>query len=325
MKRYLILNAILTVSLLMVSFLTPKAAASATPDEDTKIYLPTVLRYATRFSFNRWLYGTPSSLFVWVQDINTTTGWVEVNGVDTQAPTTPFTWDWGDGAVETGWFPRQHTYVDKTHSYTVMVTSHYAGGSTDSDSALARFAPPVITPRSFPPGLAVSVPNHPVTLTTRLYPPPTNLTYFDDSFFTMTPRSTVEYLLSAAAWIQDDVNNQDEYLIDGGFQQVVLRSSSASGMYSLWYTNPPAFVSGNYGFQGSLQYSSFFHEMGHNFSLNSPADFYYGGRINGSANAILSETLANIYAHTTAYVMLNDPAYYGLGPDLVQEIEQSVT
>ena len=78
-------------------------------------------------------------------------------------------------------------------------------------------------------------------------------------------------MLSVAAWIQDDYSNSDEYQWNNAFQQLVLRDATFSGMYSLWYTNPVSFASGDYGFQGTVGYSSFFHEMGHNFTLNDPA------------------------------------------------------
>lgn len=111
--------------------------------------------------------------------------------------------------------------------------------------------------------------------------------------------------------------------MDGEFQQVVLRDPNALGMYSLWFTNPVSFVSGNYGFMGTLEYSSFFHEMGHNFTLNSPANYYYGWKIDGNANAIYSETMANIFAHATAYEILNNTEKYGIDPIVALEIQNS--
>ncbi len=35
---------------------------------------------------------------------------VSVNGVTIQDPDGPFRWDWGDGTIETNWFPNKHTY-----------------------------------------------------------------------------------------------------------------------------------------------------------------------------------------------------------------------
>jgi hypothetical protein len=118
---------------------------------------------------------------------------------------------------------------------------------------------------------------------------------------TPASRATVEYVLSVAAWIQCEFTNGDVYAPDGNFQQVVLRDADFGGMYSIWFTPPPGFAAGDYAFQGSPEDSSLFHEMGHNFTLNSPVEFCYGGKIDGWANAIFSETMAQIFAHATAF------------------------
>ena len=65
------------------------------------------------------------------------------------------------------------------------------------------------------------------------------------------------------------------------------------------------------------------HEMGHNVTLNSPVDYYYGGKIDGSANAIFSESMAQIFAHATAHYLLNHYQQYGLSDDLAADIKQS--
>lgn len=299
--------------------IAPLIARPARASTDFFAFLPVI---QSRFSFKKQLFGLPSTLSAGVVDQNDATGWVQINGVDSQQPGTPFTWSWGDGAVEEGWFPMEHTYLDRTRDYTIRITAHYSGGGTDTTEVLVQFIPVTVTPRSLPASLAVTIPNSLPVLTTRLYGVP-ELKTFDDSFFTTTPRATIEYVLSVAAWIQDDFTNGAEYHWNNAFQQVVLRDANFGGMYSLWYTNPVSFASGDYGFQGTVGYSSFFHEMGHNFTLNSPGNYYYGGKIDGNANAIFSETMANIYAHATAYEILSRPAYYGIGPDLAALIKQS--
>ena len=80
-------------------------------------------------------------------------------------------------------------------------------------------------------------------------------------------------MLSAAAAIQNDLANSNVCLVDGGFRQCVLRDPAAGGMYSIWYSSPVAFGSADYAFQGTPGYSSFFHEMGHNVTLNFPAGY----------------------------------------------------
>lgn len=293
--------------------------------EKTVIDFSAVLAQAPggEFNFRKQLFDPPSTLSLWIQGLNPTTGDVTINGVDTQQPSTPFTWDWGDGTVEDGWFANSHTYTDRAKNYIVKVTSHYPGGGIDEAKILIRFVQSTITPIALPPNLAVAIPDHDVTLSTRLYPIPGGLTYFDDSYFVTTSRAQAEYVLSVVATLQNDYANGNIALIDNGFEQVVLRDPAAGGMYSLWYTSPPSFALGDYGFQETLQYSSFFHEMGHNFTLNSPADYYYGGKIDGNANAIFSESMANVFAHTAAFDLLNSPSTYGFDSALAFEIEQS--
>lgn len=186
--------------------------------------------------------------------------------------------------------------------------------------------PPVIAPVALPDELLVTIPTDEVSLVSRMpgYGFSPSLTHFNDSFFTTNlPRDAVEYILTVAATVQRDLINSNVFLIDGGFAQCVLRDPAFGGMYSIWYSSPVAFGSGDYGFQGTPQYSSFFHEMGHNFTLNFPAAYYYGGKIDGNANAIYSETLAQIFQHATAYEILNHAEQYGLPADLVFDIHRS--
>jgi hypothetical protein len=63
--------------------------------------------------------------------------------------------------------------------------------------------------------------------------------------------------------------------------------------------------------------------MGHNFTINSPADYYYGGKMDGNANAIFSESMAQIFQHATAYEIINNAGTYGLSEDIIADIKQS--
>lgn len=277
------------------------------------------------FDFKRQLFEEPTTLFLWIVNIDKDTGKVDINGVDTQGPGTPFTWDWGDGVAHDGWFPQNHTYSNITKNYIVKVTAHYSGDKTDFAEILVRFVAPNIVPISLPDNIAVSIPDHDVALTSRMpgYGIPDGLTHFDDDSFDTVSRSDVEYLLSLAAWLQMDFVNDNVYLIDGNFNQVLLRDPTFGGMYSLWYTSPVSFGVGDYGFQGTIQYSSFMHEMGHNFTLNSPANYYYGGKTDGNASTIFSETMAQIFQHATAYEIVNNFDTYGLSEDIAFDIEQN--
>jgi hypothetical protein len=248
-----------------------------------------------------------------------------VNGGDTRQPTIPFTFDWGDGTITNSFLLCSHTYSDTTKNYVVTVTAHYSDGTSGSCKFVVYFVSPILTPVSLPDVIKVTIPSTPVSLASRKagYIPPSSLTVFNDSYFTIIPRSTVEYVLSVAASIQKNLVNDNVYMVDGGFNQVVLNDPNTNGMYSLWYTTPVAFGAGTYAFQGSLQWSSFFHEMGHNMTLNSPANFYYGGNTDGNAAAIFSETMAQIFQHATAYYLVNNYQTYGISEELATDIWNS--
>lgn len=279
------------------------------------------------FDFKHELFDSPSTLSLSVLSIDGSTGQVVINGGDSQCPTTPFTWNWGDEAVQDGWFPSNHTYSDTSQNYLVGVTAHYSGGGSDTSETLVRFVAPQINPVALPSNVSVTIPTEAVTLSSRMpgYVPPGSLTYFSDDDFGVVPRSTIEYVLTAAASIQMDFVGGNVPLTEGKFSQVLLKDTNLSGggMYTLWYTDPVAFGASASSVSGGIQYSSFFHEMGHNFTLNYPADFYYGGKIDGCANAIYSETVAQIFQHATAYQLINNAASYGLENDLAFELEQS--
>jgi hypothetical protein len=257
-----------------------------------------------------------------LESIDTATGVVEINGVDTQCPTTPFTWIWGDGSLSSGFFPQLHTYTDKNRNYVTRVVANYSGGGHDTVEMVVPFVPPTITPATLSPLIAVHVPSNSISLGSRLYAPPSNLTPFDSSFFSVLPRSTLEYILSVAATVQRDFVNDNTYLFNGTFEQYMLRDSSFGGAYSLWFTDPVSFGVGDAFMKGGIDYSSLFHEMGHNFTLNTPAGYYYGGNIDGEANAIFSESMAQIFQHATAYVVINEHQSFGLDDDVTCAIKQ---
>ena len=277
------------------------------------------------FDFKRQLFSKPSSISLCIDKIGMKTGKVIINGTDTKQPSTPFTWNWGDGKTTKGWFPQRHTYSDLTRNYIIKVISNYPKNKTDFEEIIIRFVSPDIKPISLPPDISIIIPKYKVVLKSRIlkYGIPNNLTYFDDSYFKITPRKIIEYVLTVAAYIQKDFINDDVYLVNNSFKQCVLRDPKFNGGYSLWYSNPVCLVVGNYGFLNEISWSTLFHEMGHNFSLNTPSEYYFGGKIDGNANAILSESLAQIFQHATAYELLNNYSYYRLSDDLYIEIEQS--
>jgi hypothetical protein len=97
-----------------------------------------------------------------------------------------------------------------------------------------------------------------------------------------------------------------------------------SGFYTLWYASPVAFVVGGAsGLTGSIPWAFCFNEMGKDFTLNSPAAYCFGGKIDGGANAIISESLGGIFEIATSYELLNHGPELGLGSDLEADIRNS--
>jgi hypothetical protein len=276
------------------------------------------------FNYSEPLFGNPPTLYVWIVSVDSSTGEAQLNGVDMQPLSAPFTWHWGDGSVEEGWFPQAHTYTDMTRNYIVTVISHNSGGGEDTAQALVRFIPASYAHSGLPSDLAVSVPTVKPTLGTRLYSLNPDLSCFDDSFFLTIDRASLESILTLMAQIEMDLTNDDAYRYEGKFEQVMLRDSLFGGAYSIWFSDPVAFGAGDNYLKGGVGYSSLFHEMGHNLTLNTPAGFYYGGRIDGPANAIFSETMAQIYQHAAGWVLLNGRTLYDVNPDMAFEIQNSV-
>ncbi len=220
-----------------------------------------------------------------------------------------------------------HTYTNISQNYILIVVANYVGGGKDTAEAIIRFVPPSISPITLSDTIAVYIPdNEDVldTMGTRLFIPPANLTFFDDNFFPIIPRSTIEYVLTTAAKFQKDFVNNSLFLPYDKFKQYMFRDPTFGGAYSLWFTNPVSFGVGDPFMLGNIDYSSFFHEMGHNITLNTPPSFYYGDVIGGNANAIYSESMAQIFRHATGYEVVNNYDYYGFSEDLMLEIKQQV-
>ncbi len=279
------------------------------------------------FDYSECLFGPAKTLAVSVATIDRESGTVECTGSDTAQPEQPFTWEWGDGEQTAGFFPQTHSYKDRRRNYIVKVTAQYADGTSNTVEVPVLFGP-LSSPRAKtqpPAGARVFVPaKMPRVRAVRApYGVPPNLTVFDDSFFKACTRQTVEYVLSVAAAIQMDLVNGDVCTSHGRFEQALLRDPECGGMYSVWYTDPVCLASGDYGFTGNIEWSSFFHEMGHNVTLNSPAEFHWGFKQDGPANTIYSEFLAQVFQHATAYELVNNRDTYGIGRDLAYTIEQS--
>jgi hypothetical protein len=273
------------------------------------------------FNYKKYISGDPSTLFLKIESINRSNGNVSINGNDSKAPSIPFTWIWGDGNINSGWFPQSHSYVDITKNYIVKVVSHYSNGKTDTCETTVNFVKFIINPVSLDPNIEVVIPSQKIIFGTRLYAPP-DLIPFNDSFFSEFSRSDVEYILSVCASIDYDFVNNNVFLYANKFEQYMLRDSDYNGAYSLWFTDPVSFGVGDVFMKGDIDFQALFHEMGHNFTLNTPANYYYGGKTDGNANAVYSETMAQIFSHSAGHVLLNNYQFYGLNSDLAVKLKE---
>jgi hypothetical protein len=279
---------------------------------------------AQAFSYQPWIDGEPRTLSIGPMQVDTQAGEVVVNGADSRAPTVAFTCHWGDGTVDNEFFPLAHTYQDLTQDYVLEITAHYDDGSEDTLRAGVYFVEPEISPVVLPDDAAVSIPESHVELATRMpYSLNPNLTFLPDACFGVISRQSLEYLLSVGATVQLGFVDWDVYLPDGSFHQVLLQDPDLTGgMVSLWFTTPVSFAAPCAAVATTADLPSMLHEMGHNITLNFPAGYHYGGKIDGNANAIYSETMAQIFAHAALYEIVNAGDTYGLPAELVTDLEQ---
>lgn len=264
-----------------------------------------------------------SSLSLNLEQSSASSGAIRLNGSDSQRPSAPFLFDWGDGTTKRGSFPQRHTYADPTRNYVVTVTAFYPNGQRNVAMIAVPFVQPRLQPIALPQNLRVSIPVKSLPKHSKLYSSQPDLRPFADAYFTKTPRETIEYILSVAATIQFDLVNQNLEQPDGHFRQVVLHSPSMPGAGALWFLDPPTVAAGDSIMDDPIQYSSLFHELAHNMTLNTPSDYIYGGKIDGQANTIYSEALAQIFQHVTASEVIRRAQEFGIPSKLVLEIDRN--
>ncbi|MEZ0609888.1 BACON domain-containing protein [Fibrella sp. WM1] len=269
------------------------------------------------FNYKQAISGKARTLSVTINSINRTTGEVEFGGVDSRGPTTPslfFTWIWGDGTSTIGFFPQTKRYTDVTKNYIAKVVSTYSATEKDTVEVLVAFITGKVSPVALDPKLNVYLPSQPVPITSsNNYGVPAALRPLPDAFFTDVSRADFEYLFRIGANIEYDFVNGNLVMPNGKFEQYALRDSTFSGAYALWYARPVVFGIGNGYINGiDTDFSSMYHEMGHNLTLNFPANYPYGGKTDGPANAIFSEAIAQIFQYSTGYEVMNNYQKYGL-------------
>jgi hypothetical protein len=276
------------------------------------------------WNLRKYVIGPVPTLEVHVHSVDTATGQVEVWASESATPSPTFTFDWGDGNTDTGGCMQSHTYQDLSRNYVVTITSRYTDGKTDDAQGVIYFVPPELEEIPLPPELAVTIPDHPVALVSRIPAislPSTSLTAFDDGFFPVVPRETVEYVLTAGAEVEEDFVNSDHVLVDGGFRQVILRDAPAGGAQALWYADPVAVAAGDQILQPSVNWSVLYHEMAHDIQLNSPAEPCFGAFVvDGRGGYYLWEALARMIQCAVAFELLNDGGRHGLGREIPVDI-----
>jgi hypothetical protein len=303
--------------------LSPEPEAAPTVAR-TPTNFPSYASEPAPFNFRKQLTGRPSTLKMSVEELHPDTGKVVINGGDSRRPEIPFTVEWGDGMISQAWFPFQHTYADRGRNYIVKVTAHYSDNETGEVELLVRFAPIAIEPIPLPEGLKVSIPDTKQVITSRLHHVPDSLTFFEDGFFSGegVSREVMEYVFSLAAYLQNDFTNGNVSSHGGGFRQVVLRDPDFPGIYVIWDSDPAGIIAGDSELSGYIPYAAFFHQMGHNFTLNTPAAYAIGEKIEGPARSVYAEAMATIFSLATAYEILNNAEGFGLGDGLAFEIRQ---
>jgi hypothetical protein len=280
---------------------------------------------ALELTYADLLSGTPATLGAAVSDRGPGRGAITINGGDSRGPSVPFTFVWGDGSTDQQFFPAVHVYVDDGRNYLATVTAHYDDQSTATVMVPVRFVAPTLGVSVIPAEVVVTLPPvvPPEFLNTVTGDPWSEALQpvGEDAFAAELPRAAYERVLGAFAVVQRDLVGHDLHRYDGTFRQLVLETPPEQPYaYSVWFAYPVLFAANDACFGTEPDWASFAHELGHNATLNCPAAFRLGGKIDGPANAIVSETLAQIFAHVTCHEVVNHAESYGIPDDLAAEI-----
>ncbi|MEM0953266.1 MAG: hypothetical protein AAGI24_03915 [Pseudomonadota bacterium] len=283
---------------------------------------------AERFSFKEFFTAADNAvgtLSAEIVSLSTDTGAIQINGGDTSAPASGFKVDWGDGTIDEGvFFPFFHQYADLTRDYTILVQASAENELSNTVRLSAYFIEePIEYIANLDPDINVSIPEQVPVLGTVLYNPPTHLEPLPLESLGDIDRDDMEYLLSVAANIQAEALGCDVEVSGDRFEQEVYTDPEFENAASIWYTRPAGFVIGTGFLEGAFAHTVYWHEMGHNFTANYPASYRYGGRLDGNANAIYGETVAQIFQHVTAYEIINRASELGIPTKIRDEMENS--
>jgi hypothetical protein len=262
------------------------------------------------------------TLSAYIESMNTN-GTVEVNGGDTQRPTTPFRWAWGDGSTTSGFFPQQHVYANAGQNYAITITATENNGSTQTVSIPLFFVHPSVTKKSFP-GISFQIPSTPVQFQSHWtgYTPPTDVTEFPNTSFPFYSRSVMAYILQALSSIDYTFANKNSFLLKGVFSIDMLEvtDSNFNGGASYWFTTPMSVGYSASVLNAPIAWYILFNEVGKDTTLNTPTSLTYGGNTDGNASEIYSETMGDVFSYASGCQLVSNPSTYGLDPAVAVDI-----
>jgi hypothetical protein len=273
--------------------------------------------------YSSLVFPSTQTLNAFIESINSN-GTVMVNGGDTQQPTTPFQFAWGDGSTTSGFFPQTHIYTNVLINYVISITATENSGATQQFSLAVLFTAPVITPQSLP-GVSFQIPSTSVTFQSHWpgYTPPTDVTYFSNSSFPVYSSSDMAYILAAISSIDYNFANNNSFLLNGVFSIDMLEVTDFDGGASYWFTTPMSV-----GFSSDVvappMWYILFNEIGKDTTLDTPVSFTYGGNTDGNASEIYSETMGDIFSYASGCQLISNAASYGLGPDVAFDVQNSM-
>jgi len=248
-----------------------------------------------------------------------------ISGADSRCPRAPFTFNWGDGTQDTRFFPARHAYHDTNRNYTASITGYYDDGSRDTVTVQVSLRPICWScRRSGTVRRCITIPSAPIKIGTTMpgYLPPNGTQVFDQNELDATRRGAIEYAMDVAHQLQLNYCNGDT-CPDAIRRQVILKQTALKGCIAHWFARPPSITCYPNYLGKSISFSSLFHELGHNITLNTPRRGRLGGKIDGPMNAVFSEALANIFQHATVFDILNTPGNFGLSDDILAMIRES--
>lgn len=256
-----------------------------------------------------------------VQTLDGSTGVVTINGYDAGMPNQPFRFDWGDGSTTFGFFPQNHQYALPSGNPIIRVTAFYPNSTSDWVDVLVPFSALTVSTQFSHARFPVELASAPLLLPGQPGFGSQTIGAIDAQSWASVERASVQSVLIAALAIQSDLLDGWHVEFGGQFAHMVGSQSSfpGSGM-SLWFTQPPSSVFGASFLGDKVPWSSILHEMGHAATLNFPRGYRFGGRIDGNANAIYSEAMAQIFQHVTAHELVVRAADFGLSPELVLDV-----